>query len=124
MKTKEITNRETIIDTRDVLERIEYLADEVERLTVDDEELLELASLACLIEETSAVSGKNVEYGAQLIRDSYFRDFAQEMAEDCAMIPRDAHWPNNYIDWDEAARELQMDYSSVEFSGVEYWVGS
>jgi hypothetical protein len=26
------------------------------------------------------------------------------------------------IDWNEAASELQMDYTAVEFDGVTYWV--
>lgn len=61
-------------------------------------------------------------YGATLVRDSYFEDYARELAEDCGLIQRDAHWPNDCIDWERAARELQMDYTSVEFDGVEYWV--
>ncbi|KVE35712.1 hypothetical protein [Burkholderia sp. BDU5] len=46
---------------------------------------------------------------------------ASELASDCDMIKRDATWPNNCIDWERAARELQVDYSSVEFDGVTYW---
>jgi len=60
-------------------------------------------------------------YPATLIRDSYFRDYAQELAEDIGAINRDASWPNNCIDWDRATRELQMDYSDVEIYGVTYW---
>lgn len=26
------------------------------------------------------------------------------------------------VDWERAARELQMDYTPVEFDGVTYWV--
>jgi hypothetical protein len=59
-------------------------------------------------------------YPVTLIRDSYFKDYAQELAEDIGAINSDASWPNNCIDWDKAARELQMDYSSVEFDGVTY----
>lgn len=31
-------------------------------------------------------------------------------------------WPFTCIDWDKAAQELQMDYTSVEFDGITYWV--
>ena len=31
-------------------------------------------------------------------------------------------WPNTCIDWDQAAGELKMDYSAVDFDGVTYWI--
>lgn len=31
-------------------------------------------------------------------------------------------WPLNCIDWEQAARELQYDYSLVTFDGEEYYV--
>lgn len=46
---------------------------------------------------------------------------AQELAEDIGAIDSDAVWPNNCIDWERVARELQMDYTAVDFSGVTYW---
>ena len=124
MRTQEITNSADCIDTRDVLERLEYLASEVESLAIEDEEIDELARLACLIDSVSDVSGDAVEDGASLIRDSYFKEYAEELADDIGAINKDASWPNDCIDWDQAARELQMDYSSVDFGGVEYWVRS
>lgn len=62
------------------------------------------------------------KYGEALIRDSYFKRYAMELAEDIGAIPDDAKWPCTCIDWDKAARELQMDYTSVEFAGITYWV--
>jgi antirestriction protein len=64
---------------------------------------------------------EGVWYPVTLIRDSYFRDYAEELAADIGMIAVDVSWPNNCIDWDRAARELRMDYSSVEFDNVTYW---
>lgn len=61
-------------------------------------------------------------YGAQLIRDSYFTEYAQELADDIGAINSDAGWPNSCIDWDQAARELKQDYTSIAFDGVTYWV--
>lgn len=41
-------------------------------------------------------------------------DFAQSMADDIGAINKDASWPNNCIDWEQAARELMYDYSEHE----------
>ncbi|MGZ6199169.1 MAG: hypothetical protein ACXWNL_16155 [Vulcanimicrobiaceae bacterium] len=60
-------------------------------------------------------------HGGTLIRDSYFERYAEQFADDIGAINADAGWPNNCIDWERAARELQTDYSSAEFDGVTYW---
>jgi len=41
-------------------------------------------------------------------------DFAQSLADDLGLIPDDASWPNNYIDWERAARDLMYDYFSED----------
>lgn len=41
-------------------------------------------------------------------------DFARETAESLGEIDRNAHWPNNCIDWEQAARELMQDYSEQD----------
>ncbi|MEQ6332992.1 hypothetical protein [Sphingobium sp. MK2] len=60
-------------------------------------------------------------HGVTLIRDSYFKEYAEQLADDIGAINGDAKWPVNCIDWEKAARELQMDYTSGEFDGVTYW---
>jgi len=60
-------------------------------------------------------------YPVTLIRDSYFENYAQELADGIGAINSDARWPNNCIDWARAARELQADYTSVDFDGETYW---
>lgn len=61
-------------------------------------------------------------YPVTLVRDSYWKDYAQGYAEEVGESDmREARWPFNCIDWDKAADELQMDYSSAEFDGVTYW---
>lgn len=62
--------------------------------------------------------------GATLIRESYFKDYAQQLAEDIGAVNADATWPNNCIDWDQAARELEVDYTQVDFDGVTYLIRS
>lgn len=64
------------------------------------------------------------KYGEILVRDSYFTDYSQQLAEDIGAVNEKALWPNNCIDWERAARELKMDYTAVDFDGVTYWIRS
>lgn len=82
----------------------------------------ELKALQALAEEAS--QSPDWTYGETLIRDSYFERYAQELADDIGAINKDATWPNDCIDWERAARELQMDYTQVDFDGVTYWIRS
>lgn len=111
-------NYDDIIDSRDVIARIEELESDEDRT---DEETDELDALKSLADEASGYAA-DWDYGEQLVRDSYFVTFAQELAEDIGAINSDASWPNDCIDWDQAARELQIDYTSVDFDGVTYWI--
>jgi hypothetical protein len=126
----EITNSEDIIDSRDVIARIEELrrnreiAEDPEGPDPEffpdweEDELLRLEALAV----EGSDYAEDWEYGAALIRDSYFVEYAQELAEDIGAVNRDAAWPNNHIDWGAAAEELKVDYTGVDFDGVTYWV--
>lgn len=40
-------------------------------------------------------------------------DFAYETAMSLGEIDKNAHWPNNCIDWEQAAKELMYDYSEA-----------
>lgn len=131
-----ISNFNDIIDIRDVIARIEELrasrdeynekmADDSAWDAIDDGEPEELAMLEELISDCRGLGGdeqwEGDWYPIMLIRESYFTEYAQELAEDIGAIPSDAQWPCTCIDWEQAARELQMDYSSVEFGGVTYY---
>ena len=122
-----IDNSQDIIDSRDVIERLEELESDREDSNEDgtlaewtDENGEEYDSLKALVEDASG--SPDWEYGVGLIRRSYFRDYAKELAEDCGMMPKDLSWPCTCIDWEQAARELEMDYFSVDFGGVEYLI--
>lgn len=106
----------------------EEVPDSVEALDNDADEFNgdeELATLRKLIDETRGYGGDHQFegdwYPGSLIRDSYFETYAEELAEDVGAISRDAQWPLGCIDWEKAARELQVDYSTVEYDGVTYW---
>jgi hypothetical protein len=135
----EISNTEDVIDSRDIEERINWLIenrdefqaentlpdylgfesdDESKWAEWDSEYGQELRNLETLRNDCDTSEWKD---GVQLIRDTYFEDYAQELAEDIGAINRNSTWPNNCIDWEQAADELKIDYTPVEFDGVDYW---
>jgi Antirestriction protein (ArdA) len=120
--TEPITTAEDIIDSRDVIARIEYLEDNDNAPHGwTDDETDELESLRALRDEASGYTA-DWENGETLIRDGYFATYARDLAEDCGMVKPDAVWPVNHIDWEAAADDLKMDYTSVTFDGVDYWI--
>lgn len=142
---RNVSAGQDIIDTRDVLKRISDLENDLSAVEHDGntydftepdalqsaadeagvlDELEELVSLRKLIEDVRDVSGDSPEDGAALIADHYFETYAQDLVEDIGAINRDASWPNDCIDWELAAEQLQQDYSTVDFDGITYWVRS
>lgn len=111
------TNMDDLIDSRDVIEAIEELESDGYSFVEDSE----LRALKALAEEASDYAS-DWHYGEVMIRDSYFKEYAMELADELGAISRETEWPQTCIDWDQAARELQMDYTSVDFDGVTYWV--
>ena len=111
-----------IIDVRDIIARVEEL-EEGKHLTVP--ELEELDDLKAILSDLQGLGGdeqwRGDWYPVTLIRESYFRDYAEELADDIGAIPKDAQWPMNCIDWEQAARELRYDYSGVDIDGATYW---
>jgi hypothetical protein len=115
---------EDMIDLRDVIARVEELEQEIEQegdLMVFEE----MAKLTALLDECKGLGGdeewRDDWYPATLIKDSYFETYAQELADEIGVVDPAASWPLTCIDWEQAARELQMDYTSVEFDGNTYW---
>lgn len=86
----------------------------------DNENGAELAVLQSLQEEAEGYAD-GWRHGATLIRDSYFEDYARELADDIGAVDPNATWPQTCIDWKQAARELKQDYTEVDFGGVTYW---
>ncbi len=123
--SREITNFDDIIDSREVIDRIEELtavANEGGSGALSEAELAELAALRKLAEEAESYS-EDWQYGATLVRGSYFTTYAKDYAHEIAIEPiNEARWPYNHIDWDEAAEDLKVDYTEVDFDGVAYLV--
>ena len=105
------------IDSRDMIERADYLRGRDEPLTEDEAE--ELAT----IDELAESGIGDWEHGVTLIREDKFEDYARDFAEDIhGKEVREASWPFDCIDWEKAANALRMDYTSVEFLGETYLV--
>lgn len=130
MNTTVPTNMDNIIDSRDVIARIDELellgaanGDEFingDTSELDPEEAEELAALRSLAEQGEGYV-PDWRYGETLVRDDYFEDYARELAEDIGAIDREAGWPAYCIDWERAADDLKIDYTELTFDGVTYW---
>lgn len=126
MMTKtDIRDTDDMIDSRDIIERLAVLTVLASDSQADDEELAELAALVEV--EKQAKGSPDWEHGEQLIRDSYFMTYVQELVDDCFEQPKghdESAWPwrHRTMDWEAAAEELKADYFDVEFRGVTDWV--
>lgn len=119
-----IDNTQDIIDVRDVIARFEELEYDADNLSTD--EYLEREGLLHLLHDLRGEGGderwRGDWYPVTLISDYHFVTYAQDLAEDLyGSKIYNASWPFTHIDWERAADELQMDYTSVEFDGVTYW---
>ena len=99
---------EDTFDTRDMMERLAEIED-----SEDADERAECERIRAAQSEIEQYAGDKCDDGIQMVADSYFKEHAQQLAEDCDMIPRDLAWPYTCIDWDQAARDLRMDYTAI-----------
>ena len=114
-----IDNRTDTFSYDDVQDAIDGLDGCIEACPpdCDIDEHVERASLQALLDQVSSSD-------SYFVRDSYFVEYAQELAEDlCAARGTLVRWPFNCVNWQEAADELQQYYYDVDFDGVTYWVG-
>jgi hypothetical protein len=120
-----IDNTADVIDSRDIIARIEELRSQLEAdrpgERMSDEDTVELLTLEALAKQGEDYA-PDWAHGETLIRDSYFKTYARELAEAIGAVSVSDRWPHTCIDWDKAASELQWDYASVEFGSVTYWV--
>lgn len=129
-------NTHDLIDVRDIIERVEALEETSNGSVIDgsageeyeghEEDHEEYATLAALLDELKGNGGdhhwRGDWYPVTLIRDSYFEEYVEDLAADIYGDDlRSGEWPFSCIDWERAARELRMDYTSVEYDGVTYW---
>jgi len=66
--------------------------------------------------------GREWTSGETLIPEDEFEDYARDFAKDIhGSEVRNASWPFDCIDWEQAAEELQQDFSTVEYQGDTYF---
>ena len=106
---------QSVFDTRDLIERISRLEG-----SDNPDEIEELERAQAFAEELEGYCA-DFRYGEGVIRDSYFTEYAEELANDIGAVNTDSGWPNSYIDWDAAADDLKQDYSCIAFEGVDWW---
>lgn len=121
--SNEITNDMDVIDSRDIIKRIEelesFIEDNVNENSDDITEWKEeLRILAELAEEGEQYS-PDWSYGSQLIHEDYFEQYMDEIIEDCYELPKDLpFWMTVTYDYEA----LKQDYTEVDFDGETYFI--
>ncbi len=126
MTTTQIDFTDDVLDIRDIIARFEYVEDALDNEEADADDKAEALLLRDALKDLEGTGGdeqwRGDWYPVTLIADRYFKKYAMELADEIGAIPKDATWPCTCIDWDQAASELQMDYTSVEIDGHTFWV--
>lgn len=151
---KTISNSDDTIDSRDVEKRITELEDarfdwqeenelpdweedtsekrknwtdsQVEKWAEweDSDDGGELKALVALRDELEGYA-PDWRHGATLIRRSYFVDYCKELVNDIGDLPKGLPgYIENNINWDGVAYDLEADYTTGDYDGVEYLVRS
>ncbi len=119
-----------IIDSREIIERIEELEAEATNEDGDiDAELLlpedaeEYAALILLREDAESLA--DWHHGETLIHEDYFTQAMKELCEDTGLLPDNLPWwLEDNINWDGVADNLRADYTDFQFRGAIYWARS
>lgn len=123
---------ELVIDSRDIIERIEelkaYLEDNPEEACTEEGNIRarELKALKAL--EAEASSSPDWTYGEQLIHTEHFEDYIEQLIDDCypevSKALSSGEWPMRHLklDIEHAAEEARQDYFDVEYNGQTYLI--
>lgn len=107
---------EDVIDSRDIIERIEELESNED---LDESEQEELAMLKSVAEDGEGYS--DWEHGETLINTNYWVEYCMQLVEDIGDLPRD--FPSYIeIDWDRTAANLSHDYSRIDVGSSEFYI--
>ncbi len=58
-------------------------------------------------------------YPDSIIADSYFEDYARNLAHDLGAVDKNASWV--VVNWEATANGVKMGYKAVDFDGSTYW---
>jgi hypothetical protein len=146
-----IQNTNEVIDSRDIIDRIEELS-KIQIAIFNEQQSIEGDDDLCIEEEDIdskhfrqwLQEGQGIEpdrdelidllalkdecenvsdwkYGETLIHSSYWVDYVYDLLRDCGDLPKDI--PHYIeIDWDATANNIEQDYMRVDFGGEEYLI--
>jgi len=136
MTLTELDLTANLLVLEEIIERFEELQEEEKALTEQGEcdhvdyvrdwsDLDEYMTLKSLLSDLEGMGGDikwdGKWYPHTLIKDSFFKEYAIDLAHDIGSVKDDAEWPHTCIDWERAAEELKYDYSAVDVCGATYW---
>jgi len=114
--TNDWSNKQ-VIDSRDIIERLQELEDDIENLDESDKEELEV------LREFKNAFGDHDDWkrGIAIINRSYFVEHVKELLADIGIPENLENFPSYIaIDWDATANNIERDYSSYDINGTEF----
>lgn len=99
---------------------IEYIEDADEKILKDLYSFEEYEELKDFIEELSEYCS-DFRYGATIIHEDYFEEYAKEMCEECGYVGSD-HPTWIEIDWNATAWNLKHDYTEVCYDNENFFI--
>lgn len=119
---QDTTATNPLLDTLDLLDALRGAENDMAAWLADNATELEMLTQACREGENDI---GDWSHGVGLIHEDAFeghaREHARELAEDIGVTKYSDTWPFTCIDWAEAAKELQQDYTPVEIGGHTYY---
>ncbi|KKN84394.1 hypothetical protein LCGC14_0288560 [marine sediment metagenome] len=109
------------LDLDDLAQELDELNDLAESNGgLDEEDSLRWAALKLL---TTDLGGDldSVHGDRTLIPEEEFEDYARDFAYDVGYVDPGSQM-ESYIDWERWAKDVQRDYTSVEFDGTTYLI--
>lgn len=132
MRRTTVQPGDQLIDSRDVIKRIEELEENLEMMKddcetdgsavidhpdFDSDEAEELSSLKDLASQGEGYG--DWDHGETLILDEYFTEHIQQLIEDTEDVPEKFE---KYIDFEKMAEDYKVDYHEVSFGGYNYYM--
>ena len=127
-----------ILDSRDIIDRLDELQDEIEALEenieegdyqYESDEIEDQEELADLEDERKILQDfadeckdycPDWDYGASLINENYFEDYARDFVEDCYGLGDMPDFVE--IDWSQTADNIRIDYTEIQFEDETYLI--
>lgn len=106
-----------VIESRDIIERLDELESDEDSLDDNDKEELEV------LREFKNAFGDHDDWkrGIAIINRSYFVEHVKELLADIGIPENLENFPSYIaIDWDATANNIERDYSSYDINGTEF----